>query len=78
MQEGGHNYLMDRDVAEIGGGVGGVDGVDVLDAGGEQLPGVVAFLPPGVGRHGVGDGGADVRQVVVDPLLAVGEGDLRG
>ena len=70
---GGHNYLMDRDVAAIGSGVWRVNGANVVDAGRQELPGIVSLFPPGIGCHGVGDGGTDLIEVVVDPFLAVGE-----
>lgn len=68
---------MHGDVAEIGFGMGRIDGSNVLHAGGEQLPGIVSFFPPCVRREGVSHGFANRGEMLVDPLASIIEGNLR-
>ena len=64
---------MHGDVAEIGFGMGRIAGSNVLHAGSQQLPGIVAFFPPGVRSEGVSHGFANRGEMFVDPSASIVE-----
>ena len=67
---------MHGDVGQVLLRVGGVDRMNILNASSQQLPRVIAFLPPGVGSQWILHTRADVGKVLVDPLATIIEGNL--